>query len=411
MGKSMSDPGDTSTPSSTASTDSTTDAAPKKTRPNINPQAARAAAGIFSKLAPMIPGLGGIGGSFANYANMAGSMNQAPAMAAPPPQPQTMVVPVYVPSAVPAGYPVPGQAAPAVMPAQAPQATTTVSAQVLPPQVINTPIKDKWALIVGVSKFQDSTIPQLHYAAKDAADFANFLIKEQNFAPDHVRVLLNEQATRQEVQSEIGDKFLPRVVKPDDLVVFFFSSHGSPANKDVANANFLVAYDTKKSDLYATGIEMQALTQELKDRVKANRVLIVLDACHSGGGADGAKDAENPTNFNMNQIMLGSGQLLICSSAEAEKSWESKRYQNGVFTHQLMESFRKNGARTKLGDAFKNLLQTVQDEVQQDDATSQTPKIRTDRWQGNDLILAAPPSKPQPLPDAVQKLLQPDSRH
>src|SRR5262249_45040515 len=150
---------------------------------------------------------------------------------------------------IPAGYPVPGApaavvpAAPAAV-APVPQATTSVSAQ-----VINTPIRDKWALVVGVSKFQDSTIPQLHYAAKDAQDFANFLIRDANFAPDHVRVLLNEAATREEVQSEIGDKFFPRVVKPDDLVVFFFSSHGSPANRDVAHANFLVAYDTKKSDL------------------------------------------------------------------------------------------------------------------------------------------------------------------
>src|ERR1700677_379736 len=51
---------------------------------------------------------------------------------------------------------------------------------------INRPIADKWALVIGVSKFQDPTIPQLRFAAKDAQDFANFLVKEQNFAPDHV---------------------------------------------------------------------------------------------------------------------------------------------------------------------------------------------------------------------------------
>src|SRR5262249_18291917 len=55
--------------------------------------------------------------------------------------------------------------------------------------------KDKWALVVGISKFAN---PQynLKYAAKDAQDFYNFLVNEANFRRDHVVLLLNEQATR-----------------------------------------------------------------------------------------------------------------------------------------------------------------------------------------------------------------------
>src|SRR6185369_9538657 len=37
---------------------------------------------------------------------------------------------------------------------------------------INRPIKDKWALVIGISKFKDPTI-NLQYASKDAKDFAN----------------------------------------------------------------------------------------------------------------------------------------------------------------------------------------------------------------------------------------------
>ena len=56
-----------------------------------------------------------------------------------------------------------------------------------------TPVADKWAVVVGVSEFADKAI-NLKYAAKDAADFRTFLVDKCHFAPDHVRLLTNEQA-------------------------------------------------------------------------------------------------------------------------------------------------------------------------------------------------------------------------
>jgi hypothetical protein len=268
---------------------------------------------------------------------------------------------------------------------------------------LNRPVTDKWALVVGVSKFQDPTIPSLRYAAKDAQDFADFLVEKANFARDHVRVLVNEQATQRQILSALGDKFLPQVVKKDDLVVIFYSSHGSPASRDVAKANFLVAYDTQKNDLFATGIEAANLTRLLRERLHAQRILIIMDACHSGGGADGAKDSSSGSNFDLQQLPLGEGQMLISSSAEDERSWESKRYKNGIFTHHLLQSMEKNARRTSVSTIFQDMLSSVENEVQQDDAATQTPKLRSDMWSGNDLILAAVPADPHPLPSQVKQ--------
>jgi tetratricopeptide (TPR) repeat protein/uncharacterized caspase-like protein len=271
--------------------------------------------------------------------------------------------------------------------------------------VANRPIADKWAMVIGVSKFLDPTIPTLHYASKDAKDFADFLIKNENFAPDHVRVLLDAKATRDEIVTELEDTFLPRVVKPDDLVVFFFSSHGSPAGRTYNNENFLISYDTKKTRLLSTGIEMQELTRIIREKCKADRILIVMDACHSGGGADGAKESEGGTNFDVKNITLGHGQLIISSSSEQQRSWESKRYPNGVFTCQLMEGLRAKGSLTRLGDAVKETAVKVADEVQQDQAQDQTPVINNSHWRGDELMLGAPPTRPRPLPAAVKQLL------
>ncbi|MEZ4535623.1 MAG: hypothetical protein R3D26_11590 [Cyanobacteriota/Melainabacteria group bacterium] len=54
-----------------------------------------------------------------------------------------------------------------------------------------------------ISRFKNSDI-NLQYAAKDARDFYDFLIKERNFAPDHVQILTDEEATRANILSVLA---------------------------------------------------------------------------------------------------------------------------------------------------------------------------------------------------------------
>ncbi len=271
----------------------------------------------------------------------------------------------------------------------------------------NRPVRDKWALVVGISDFKDGSIPKLKYSAKDARDFREFLIKKANFSPDHIRLLVNQDATRMRIMTELGDKFLPRVVQPDDLVVLYFSSHGSPSSADFRDKNYFIAYDSEKTNLFASGIELQELMKIIKSRVETNRVIVILDACHSGGADANAKSTEAVANFDASEL-IGDGQLVICSSESAERSYESKRYQNGVFTKALMDGLTANGANTKLKDAFDILKYKVNTEVKEDDGQRQTPVLKS-QWNGDDVSLALPATKPRQLPLAVKQLLAPDS--
>jgi hypothetical protein len=271
------------------------------------------------------------------------------------------------------------------------------------------PIQDKWALVIGISNFQDKGVPSLRYAAKDAQDFANFLVTDGGFAKDHVRLLLNQEATFRRVLSELGDKFLPRVAKPDDLVVVYFSGHGSPGSADVRGKSYLVVYDTEKSNLYASGLEIQGLAQVIKDRVDSDRVCLVLDACHSGAASTGAKSGFGENEFSPVQVFQGTGQLVICSSSAGQQSWESKRYNNGVFTGNLIKALKSQGPRGSLGEAFESMKDSVANEVKQDDGVSQTPVLKSD-WNGNALRFCAPPAEPRSFPQDVKEILQADSK-
>ncbi|MCB9468023.1 MAG: caspase family protein [Candidatus Obscuribacterales bacterium] len=280
------------------------------------------------------------------------------------------------------------------------------------PQTVESrkPIRDKWALVVGITDFQNPKIPNLRYSSKDATDFYNYLIKEGNFEPDHVRLLLNEKATQRKVLSELGSKFLARVVKPDDLVVLYFSTHGSPASLDPRGRNYLVAHDSDPEDLFATGIEMQKLLDSIQGRVLTDRVLLVLDACHSGFVDPQSKGIARTANFNVNDMFQGSGQLVICSSAPDQRAWESTRYRNGVFTKRFLEGLKKQGETTPLVEAFDFAKDRVQDEVQEDrPGAVQTPVLKG-KWSGKELVISTPAAAPQKVPTSVVADLGPDSR-
>lgn len=259
-------------------------------------------------------------------------------------------------------------------------------------KAINKPIRDKWALIVGISNFKDSSI-NLHYCAKDAKDFYDFLVTEKNFAPDHVQLLTDNTATRANILSLLGNKWLPRVAEPDDLVVIYFSSHGSPSSLDVGGVNYLVAHDTDINDLYVTGIAMQDLSRIIKERVHCDRVMVLLDACHSGVAAPSSKGLARSGNVNVDTIVQGTGQLVLSSSSPDQRSWESKRYQGSVFTKHLIEGLRKDGKMTRLGEAFNYLNEEVQREVMRDRGVLQNPVMKS-KWEGDDLVIGVPAAKP-----------------
>ena len=118
---------------------------------------------------------------------------------------------------------------------------------------VNKPVRDKWALIVGIGEFNSDKIPKIKNATKDARDFYTYLNKEDHFAPDHVRILLDGKATQRRIMSELGSKFLARLARPDDMIVLFFSTHGSPSQMDIRGRNYIVAADSEPEDLFATG--------------------------------------------------------------------------------------------------------------------------------------------------------------
>lgn len=273
-------------------------------------------------------------------------------------------------------------------------------------------VADKWALVIGISNFKDSSI-NLKYAAKDATDFKNFLVTQENFAADHVMLLTDANASKEQIISKLGEGWLGKQAQADDLVVVYVSSHGSSSQEDVG-VNFLVAHDTDKFKLVSTGLPMQWLTKIIQEQVRSKRVVVILDVCHSGSAGDESKktsddddDDDTATNDSASKGLLrsakvdvgglnvGSGQVIVCSSLADQVSWESKNYPNSVFTRKLMDAMQCKGKDTTLTEAFERLRSLVGAEVLSDRSAIQTPTLYNKSWIGGDPVLAVPSASPR----------------
>jgi tetratricopeptide (TPR) repeat protein len=250
------------------------------------------------------------------------------------------------------------------------------------------PIRDKWALVVGISNYKDSSI-NLSYPSKDATDFRNYLVNEAGFKADHVKLFVNEQATRDNITGSLGDKWLKALVKPDDLVVIFISSHGSPPKAGAGNTNFIVPYEANWNNIALTGIPMKWLGTGVKQYLKSDRVVLILDVCHAGAATE-KNLVRTRDNFDASRVQLGRGELMITSSRANQLSWQSTKYKNSVFTHHLIEGLRRQGKNSNLSKAFQYLQDEVQNEVLRDRAELQTPVWSCNEWQGEIPSLSVP---------------------
>lgn len=217
------------------------------------------------------------------------------------------------------------------------------------------PLQDRgtrWAVVVGVSAYPNlPPAAQLHFAHRDAEDFASFLggIEGGAIPGDHIRLLTNQDATLAQIRAALHT-WLPGSARPEDIVYFFFAGH---AVLDDQNEGYFVAQDSDPQNLHATALSFQEVDQTLSSRLKAGLVVLVADACHAGRLGWSSYSPDTPSRANEPLARIGQGDrafLKILASKPSELSFENSQWDggHGVFTFSLLQGLR--GAADLDGD-------------------------------------------------------------
>ena len=245
----------------------------------------------------------------------------------------------------------------------------------------------KFAVVIGVSryKFHDGGLNDLQYADADARAVRDFLRQREGggFAPDDILYLENEQATIEGVRSALRD-FLRRAA-PEDLILLYIAGHGAPDPYAPQKLYFLL-HDTKVADMPGTALPMSELKEFLDGSVRAKRVVVFIDACHSAGlsGAKlvtkrGLEQTENNVfNLYAERLFSDSGKAVLTSSDINEISQESSSWGggHGIFTWSLLEGLRgeadsNNDHLVTAGELFD----FVRDRVSVETTFAQNPRV------------------------------------
>ena len=248
-------------------------------------------------------------------------------------------------------------------------------------------IGTRWAVVIGISLYQDTRIPSLRYASKDAQSFYNWLISPTGgqYAPARVKFLIDEQATGNRIRASLFE-WLGQVLE-EDIVTIFFAGHGSPQSPDNPENLFLLPYDVKYDSIASTGFPMWDIETALERFIKAKKVIVIADACHAGGvgkSFDVARRAGRginvvPISSNLQNLSkIGDGICIISASDDNQYSQESQKWGggHGVFTYYLLQGLKGEADYSKdkkvsLGE----IIPYLSEQVRRATRNAQTPTV------------------------------------
>jgi hypothetical protein len=242
----------------------------------------------------------------------------------------------------------------------------------------------------------------LQFTTNDAADFAKVCATQQGKFFDKVNVIVKNttaettiESLRRSIRSLQLDFLETGAIKPEDLVIFFISSHGK---SDKNNSFFKIA----ASDLQETFIGTTCL--DFKEDILAVlsplncKKLILLDACQSGAAASddhvvtGSRSMEADISNAIQRFVDAESDLVcISSSSERENSYEDPKWQNGAFTEALIEALtnaptpingkmekadKDNNGFVELKELYDFISLRIPQMVQETKQKRQTPKMK-----------------------------------
>lgn len=227
----------------------------------------------------------------------------------------------------------------------------------------------RWAVIVGVSDYRHSeNIPDLRYAARDAAAFRDFLLSPRggSVPASNILFLTDAEATAERLRSALFT-FLTRP-QADDAVYIYFAGHGAPDPNDPRNL-YLLTHDSRIEDFGGTAFPMWHLQDVLGRVIKARKVVVLADACHSEGiGGAQVGVGNNLVNQYLARYTQEAQHALMTGSDISESSLEDARWGggHGAFTFFLLQGLSgvadkdRDGSVTA-GELFPYVSQAVRE--------------------------------------------------
>ena len=228
-------------------------------------------------------------------------------------------------------------------------------------------MEHNYALIVGIEQYQDAAhFASLPFAQADAESLYQLLIDPERggWQAENVVYLAGENATRDEIESQLRDLCLVRA-QTNDLVLIYFSGH---ALLDPATRDGYLALRATKAERPATGLHIPTLLDHYLYDSKAGNILTILDVAHTGSAWNHAKPTEETALLfgqSLGDLPRDKGRVVLTSQRRGEISRSQMEQGRGVFMSHMIDALEGEAAnprtgRITLGTLYDYLAETIE---------------------------------------------------
>lgn len=236
----------------------------------------------------------------------------------------------------------------------------------------------RYALMIGISDHgkQPGAPPLLPVAAPSARELALQLESRAQFPKGNIRLLMNEQATADQIRSELRD--FAASPRADDMLVIYIAGYGVHDPRNPAKL-YLATYGTRLQQMDTTAIEFSELEMLLNKNVRCNNTLLVFDVGHALAGEwqFSGRNLFNRYLLNLFSEQEGRAVLVASGTDQVSRVRCADGSSAGLFSYWLLEGLagRADVNRDRVVTA-EELFRFVAEKVRAESGGEQSPRFR-----------------------------------
>lgn len=199
-----------------------------------------------------------------------------------------------------------------------------------------------WAVVVGISDYQDKNIPDLQYAHKDAELFADYLAADDGGQVPKENIILLTNGKASQAQLFLGLDYVFEKSKNGDEVIIYFAGHGDVERLSKTQPGYLLCWNAP-SRIYMAGgcLSLRDLEDVMLVLSEKNvKVLLIADTSHPGKLSGNSINGTQLTTARLAMQKANETKIISCQPDEYSIEGEQWGGGHGVFTYHLVKGLR-----------------------------------------------------------------------
>ncbi len=192
-------------------------------------------------------------------------------------------------------------------------------------------------MVVGINEYKNEAL-NLNYAQPDARGIADFFSGGTGlFAEIKKHELYDRGATKAALVAQLKAF---AATAPEDVVIVYLAGHGESIEDTWYFLPHELVYPEKEDAVRKGGLSSAELQGYIKD-IGARKVVVLMDACKSGGAMAAFAGRGVEDRKALAQLARAAGVHVMAASTKDQIAAEVKDLGHGVFTHTLLAGLQQ----------------------------------------------------------------------